>query len=89
MPFGFVALVINESLAIELPIQMHQRGRQFHVVVDLCLVLSRTTDFDDFRLLGALEDPVANVWRLENAVTGLHDEWRALVFVHDLRSCAA
>ena len=45
-------------------------------------MLGRTADFHDFKAIRTLQDPVANMWRLQHAISGFHDEWGALVFVN-------
>jgi hypothetical protein len=57
-------------------------------MIDMGLVFGGATHFDYFHVVGTLENTVANVGRLQDAVPGFHDKRWTLVFVHDFDPAA-
>ena len=79
----------NESLAAEVTVGANLACRQCDQVLPPGFVLGGAADFDDFEARRGLQNPMADGRRLQDAIPGLHDEGRALVFVDHPHPTAA
>ena len=75
----------HETLAAEEPFWQNLAHGKPHLAIGACLILRRTSDFDDFKAGRGFQHAMANLRRLQHAIARLEREGRPLVFVNHAR----
>lgn len=78
-------LVKDETLAGERAVAFERGSGKQQRMIRKRFVIGRARHFDDLETAATLQDPMTDLRRLQNAVSYLHDEGFALIFVDQAR----
>src|SRR5262245_19070789 len=85
LPTRFARAMERKTLAAEEPFGRNIARGKPHLVIGLSFILRRTSDLNDLKAGGGFQHTMANLRRLQNAITNLEREGRSLVFVNHSR----